>query len=129
MAEFSELIASGKLDLSDLDGNKMNVPVQCVQNCPVEAIGEDIIPIVIAAVAMAIVLFILIFIVCAVCMKKKKTEEKMKPLTPPSQAETYRSFQFADSLEGTQASLARNRKNSHYPDYDPNSNFNSRGQP
>ena len=28
----------------------------------------------------------------------------------------------------TQASLARNRKNSHYPDYDPNSNFNSRGQ-
>lgn len=43
--------------------------------------GEDIIPIVIAAVAMAIVLFILIFIVCAVCMKKKKTEEKMKPLT------------------------------------------------
>ena len=27
-----------------------------------------------------------------------------------------------------QASLARNRKNSHYPDYDPNSNFNSRGQ-
>ena len=41
MAEFSELIASGKLDLSDLDGNKMNVPVQCVQNCPVEAIGND----------------------------------------------------------------------------------------
>ena len=27
-----------------------------------------------------------------------------------------------------QASLARNRKNSHYPDYDPNSNSNSRGQ-
>ena len=73
----------------------------------------------------------------------------MKPFTPPSQAPTYRSFQFADSMEGTQvtnlifsgimlttslmmttmqASLARNRKNSHYPDYDPNSNFNSRGQ-
>ena len=96
MAEFSELIASGKIDLKDLDGNQMKVPMQCVQNCPVEAIGnqkhtltwlnnnclgEDIIPIVIAAIAMAIVLFILIFIICAVCMKKKKTEEKMKPFT------------------------------------------------
>ena len=39
MAEFSELIASGKLDLTDLEGNTMNVPKQCVQNCPVEAIG------------------------------------------------------------------------------------------
>ena len=92
---------------------------------------------------MAIVLFILIFIICAVCMKKKKTEEKMKPFTvqqslvkyqltliflqPPSQAPTYRSFQFADSLEGTQASLARNRKNSSVPEYMP-SNFNSRIQ-
>ena len=35
----------------------------------------------IAAVAMAIVLFILVFIICAVCMKKKKTEEKLKPFT------------------------------------------------
>jgi hypothetical protein len=40
LAEFSELIASGKLDLKDLDGNKMVVPKQCVQNCPVEAIGN-----------------------------------------------------------------------------------------
>ena len=40
MAEFSELIASGKIDLKDLDGNKMKVPKQCVQNCPVEAIGN-----------------------------------------------------------------------------------------
>jgi hypothetical protein len=76
---------------------------------------------------MAIVLFILIFIICAVCMKKKKTEEKMKPFTPPSQAPTYRSFQFADSLEGTQASLAKNRKGSSVPEYMP-SNFNSRIQ-
>ena len=30
---------------------------------------------------MAIVLFILVFIICAICMKKKKTEEKLKPLT------------------------------------------------
>ena len=149
MEEFAELVSSGKLQLTDADGNLLHVPRQCVNNCPVEAIGEDVIPVVIAAVAMAIVLFILVFIICAVCMKKKKTEEKMKPFTPPSQAPTYRSFQFADSMEGTQvtnlifsaimlttslmmttmqASLARNRKNSHYPDYDPNSNFNSRGQ-
>ena len=42
MAEFSELIASGKLDLKNLDGGSMNVPMQCVQNCPVEAIGKYI---------------------------------------------------------------------------------------
>ena len=47
---------------------------------------------------------------------------------PPSQTPTYRSFQFADSLEGTKASLQRHsRKNSSVPDYIP-SNFNSRVQ-
>ena len=30
---------------------------------------------------MAIVLFILVFIVCAVCMKKKKTDDKIVPMT------------------------------------------------
>ena len=78
-------------------------------------------------------------------MKNKKTEEKLKPLTvrfihffsflsyvivfqPPSQTPTYRAFQFADSLEGTKASLQRiSRKNSSVPDYMP-SNFNSRNQ-
>ena len=127
MEEFAELVSSGKLTLTDADGNLLNVPRQCVNNCPVEAVGEDVIPVVIAAVAMAIVLFILVFIICAVCKKKKK-QEKMAPFTPPSQDPTYRSFQFADGMEGTQASLARARKNSHYPDYDPGSNFNSRGQ-
>jgi len=61
-------------------------------------------------------------------MKKKKTEQKLKPFTPPSQQPTYRSFQFADSLEGTGASLSRNRKVSDgVPEYIP-SNFNSRNQ-
>ena len=40
----------------------------------------------------------------------------------------YRSFQFADSLEGTRASLMRHRKQSpNMPEYLP-SNFNSRQQ-
>ena len=57
------------------------VPKQCIDSCAIEAVGDDIIPILIAAVAMAIVLAILVFIICAVCMKKKKTEEKVKPFT------------------------------------------------
>ena len=43
--------------------------------------GDDIIPIIIAAAAAAVVIFIIIFICCAICMKNKKTEEKLKPLT------------------------------------------------
>ena len=43
--------------------------------------GDDIIPIAIAAVGAAVVVFIIIFICCAICMKNKKTEEKLKPLT------------------------------------------------
>ena len=43
--------------------------------------GDDIIPIVLAAVAAAVVVFVIIFICCAICMKNKKTEEKLKPLT------------------------------------------------
>ena len=111
MEEFAELVSSGKLQLTDADGNLLHVPRQCVNNCPVEAVGEDVIPVVIAAVAMAIVLFILVFIICAVCMKKKKTEEKMKPFTPPSQAPAYRAFQFADSMEGTQVTIFENIDN------------------
>ena len=39
---------------------------------------------------------------------------------PPSQTPTYRAFQFADSLEGTKASLQRlSRKNSSVPEYMP----------
>ena len=113
-------MSSGKLQLTDLEGNLLNVPRQCVSNCPVETIGEDVIPVIIAAVAMAIVLFILFFIICAVCAKKKATDKK--PFTvsavlspnlptylpqPQSQTPTYRSFQFADSMDGTNASLAR----------------------
>ena len=41
IAEFSELVSSGKLDLVGLDGQPLNVPSQCVQNCPVEIIGKS----------------------------------------------------------------------------------------
>lgn len=67
----------------------------------------------------------------------------MKPFTPPSQVPTYRAFQFADTMEGTNNMLARkeperlpspafrNRGTGAYPNYDPGneagSNFNSRG--
>ena len=39
MEQFSALISSGQLNLVDLDGNSMDVPSQCVQNCPVEIVG------------------------------------------------------------------------------------------
>ena len=45
------------------------------------SIGDDIVPIIIAAAAAAVVIFIIIFVCCAICMKNKKTEEKLKPLT------------------------------------------------
>ena len=40
MEQFSALINSGQLSLQDLDGNSLDVPSQCVQNCPVEIIGR-----------------------------------------------------------------------------------------
>ena len=40
MEQFSALISSGQLSLTDLDGNTMDVPSQCVENCPVEIIGN-----------------------------------------------------------------------------------------
>ena len=40
MEQFSALINSGQLNLQDLDGNSLDVPSQCVQNCPVEIIGK-----------------------------------------------------------------------------------------
>ena len=41
MEQFSALINSGQLNLVDLDGNSLDVPSQCVQNCPVEIIGNN----------------------------------------------------------------------------------------
>ena len=41
MEQFSALINSGQLALQDLDGNSLDVPSQCVQNCPVEIIGNN----------------------------------------------------------------------------------------
>ena len=41
MEQFSALINSGQLNLQDLDGNSLDVPSQCVQNCPVEIIGNN----------------------------------------------------------------------------------------
>ena len=41
MEQFSALINSGQLSLQDLDGNSLDVPSQCVQNCPVEIIGNN----------------------------------------------------------------------------------------
>ena len=42
MEQFSALINSGQLSLQDLDGNSLDVPSQCVQNCPVEIIGNNL---------------------------------------------------------------------------------------
>ena len=42
MEQFSALINSGQLNLVDLEGNSLDVPSQCVQNCPVEIIGNNL---------------------------------------------------------------------------------------
>ena len=34
------MIGSGQLSLTDQDGNILDVPSQCVNNCPVEIIGN-----------------------------------------------------------------------------------------
>ena len=75
------MIGSGQLSLTDTNGLPLDVPSQCVNNCPVEIIGDDVVPIIIAAAAAALVIFLIIFMCCAICMKNKKTEEKLKPLT------------------------------------------------
>ena len=39
---FSTLIlGTGQLSLTDLNGNALDVPSQCVNNCPVEIIGKN----------------------------------------------------------------------------------------
>ena len=35
-----DMIGSGQLSLTDQDGNILDVPSQCVNNCPVEIIGN-----------------------------------------------------------------------------------------
>ena len=42
LQQFQAMIGSGQLSLTDLDGNPLDVPPQCVNNCPVEIIGKII---------------------------------------------------------------------------------------
>jgi hypothetical protein len=55
----------------------MNVPKQCIENCDTTFLPEqDLIALIVGAIALAIVLFIILCIICAVCIKKKKRAEK-----------------------------------------------------
>jgi hypothetical protein len=55
----------------------MNVPKQCIENCDTAFLPEqDLIALIVGAIALAIVLFIILCIICAVCIKKKKRAEK-----------------------------------------------------
>ena len=40
LQQFQTMVGSGQLSLTDLDGNLLDVPSQCVNNCPVEIIGN-----------------------------------------------------------------------------------------
>ena len=39
LQQFQSMVGSGQLSLTDLNGNALSVPSQCVNNCPVEIIG------------------------------------------------------------------------------------------
>lgn len=40
LQQFQDMIGSGQLALTDQNGNILDVPSQCVNNCPVEIIGN-----------------------------------------------------------------------------------------
>ena len=40
LQQFQDMIANGQLPLTDQNGNILDVPPQCVNNCPVEIIGK-----------------------------------------------------------------------------------------
>ena len=105
--DLHDWLNKGTLPLRDLDGNLMEVPAQCIEECeeePGELDEEDILPLVLGSIAVLVAIILIIVVVCAICQKNKKTEDKISPMPrtvdtgalPP----TYRSMAFSDSLEG-----------------------------
>ena len=55
---------------------------------------ESALLIILSACGMAIALFILVFIICAVCIKKKKTNDKLKPFTVSKHQVSYTNLEI-----------------------------------
>ena len=92
---------------------------------------DELVTWILVGIACAVVLILVIVIVVALCLKRKRSKDKVGPLMvvaelqlvtwnfKPSEKRllqgsnssgavpTYRSFQFAESLEGTQASMSK----------------------
>ncbi|XP_059089873.1 uncharacterized protein LOC131885747 isoform X2 [Tigriopus californicus] len=124
--ELAQKFERGEVKMTDQKGRPLTLQPQCVMDsCRVrDKESETKIFYIIAGVAVAIILFVIILIIVGVVLKNKKRTEKVKPfMNSGSQPPTYRTFQFADSLEGTKVNYGGTRKPVPAPYLPSNSNY------
>ncbi|KAJ9573567.1 hypothetical protein L9F63_009052, partial [Diploptera punctata] len=113
----AQAIQNGEIDIHSLQNKKLNVPKQTVTIVePYRAEKSNAVVYAVVGCVIFSIISIVSLVVGAVIIKKKKDTEKLKKQQIPSVAKgvpTYRQFQFENSIEGTEASLARYR--SSYP--------------
>lgn len=96
----------------DHNGVSLSVPPQCIvgEACGEPNDEEKKVMIIAGAVVAALLLLAIIIIVIAIWKKNQPAEPKVVPVMGSSGSTippTYRSFAFAESLEGTKASMSK----------------------
>ncbi|XP_023723547.1 uncharacterized protein LOC111873237 isoform X4 [Cryptotermes secundus] len=113
----ARVIQNGDLNLHDLGNRKLNVPAQTVTIIePYKPEKSNAVVYAVVGSVIVSTLGIISLVTGAVIIKRKKETEKMRMQQIPAVKDgipSYRQFQFEQSIEGTEASLARYRSN--YP--------------
>lgn len=111
-----ELVNSGTLTLTGLSNEQLPVLPQALDGTgPLVEEKKDPtkLPLIIGAVVGAIVLIVIVFICFAIYFKNKKKMDKVQPLQMgDTKQPTYSSIYFEQMLDGTIASLAKQRNSS-----------------
>ena len=119
--ELTTLINDGKLKLVDEYGNVLKVPAQKTTTVipePEILEKEDLLPIILLAIGLAIFLIVIVCLIIAICVKKKKQQEKVGPLAvatpgaPMMMNTNYMNLEYADTLEGTVGSMNKRKTQS-----------------
>ncbi len=77
---------------------------------------ENLIPLIVGSIVLALVLIVILIIICAVCIKRKHRDQKAKHLIAGNVGRdaitpAYREMAFTSNMEGTADSIAQYKRN------------------
>ncbi|KAK3864941.1 hypothetical protein Pcinc_029406 [Petrolisthes cinctipes] len=111
--KLEDIIKSGGLVIYGSNNQEIKVPAQALDGSGPkveEKVDPTRLPIIIGSIIGGIVLVVMVFVCIAIYLKNKKRMDKVQPLQmSDSKQPTYSSIHFDQAMDGTMASLVKNR--------------------